>query len=86
MTESEGNQSMYTREIAPDSRGRRYALLPNLKSIRQRNGLSLEELAEMTGLDHSMISKLENQRRGAQGRTVRKLADALGATPADLVG
>ena len=61
-------------------------MLPGLKRARERAGLSLRELSDASGMDYSMISKLENLRRGAQGRNVRRLAEALGVTPADLVG
>ncbi len=58
----------------------------NLRYYRERVGLSMEELHHETGVAVSTISDLENGQRGAQGRTVRKLADALRVTPADLVG
>jgi transcriptional regulator with XRE-family HTH domain len=61
-------------------------MLPGLKRARERKGYSLGDLAERSGVDASMISKLENQARGAQGRTVRKLAGALGVDTEDLVG
>ncbi len=61
-------------------------MLPGLKRARERKGYSLGDLSERSGVDASMISKLENQRRGAQGRTVRKLANALGVETEDLVG
>lgn len=68
-------------------RGRgRGAELPGLRQARARQGLSMEELKERTGIAVSTISELESGHRGAQGRTVRKLADALKVTPADLVG
>lgn len=59
--------------------------LPGLKMARAREGLSMEELKERTGIAVSTISELESGRRGAQGRTIRKLADALRVTPAELV-
>ncbi len=71
---------------SPGEARRKYVYLSGLKDVRQRKGYSLQELAAETGLDHSMISKLENERRGAQGRTLRKLADALGVTTEELVG
>ena len=61
-------------------------MLPGLKRARERKGYSLRDLAEVSGVDQSMISKLENQRRGAQGRNVRKLASALEVSTEDLVG
>lgn len=64
----------------------KYAHLKGLKRTRQRKGYSLHELAAKSGVEQSMISKLENQRRGVQPRTTRKLADALGVSPEELVG
>ena len=61
-------------------------MLPNLKRERHRAGLTLRELEDLSGVPNSRISLLENGRSGAQGRTVRRLAEALGVTPADLVG
>ena len=61
-------------------------MLPNLKRCRERGGLSQRDLEERSGVGHQRISLLETGKSGAQGRTVRKLAEALGVTPADLVG
>lgn len=61
-------------------------MLPGLKRARERKGYSLRDLEEVSGVDQSMISKLENLRRGAQGRNVRKLAAALDVSTEDLVG
>lgn len=61
-------------------------MLPGLKKARERKGYSLRDLEEVSGVDQAMISKLENLRRGAQGRTVRKLAAALGVSTEELVG
>ena len=47
--------------------------------------LSLRELANVTGMSHDGIQKLEAGRRQAQPRTVRKLAEALGVEPEELV-
>lgn len=61
-------------------------MLPNLKQTRERKGLSLRELQEKSGVYRSTISELENLDRGAQGRNVRKLADALEVETDELVG
>lgn len=61
-------------------------MLPGLKHHRHRAGLTLRELEQKSGVKYSIISELENGRRGGQGRTVRRLAEALEVTPADLVG
>ena len=61
-------------------------MLPGLKRAREDAGLSLRELEAATnrGVYASTISDLENQRRGAQPRTARKLAETLGVTVKDL--
>jgi HTH-type transcriptional regulator, competence development regulator len=64
----------------------KYIRLSRLKRVRQIKGYSLQELADKSGVDVSLISKLENERHGAQGRTLRKLAKALGVEPEELVG
>jgi transcriptional regulator with XRE-family HTH domain len=61
-------------------------MLPNLKRERHRAGLTLRELEGLSGVPNARISLLENGRSGAQGRTVRKLAEALGVSTAELVG
>ncbi len=61
-------------------------MLPNLKQTRERKGLSLRELQEQSGVYRSTINGLENLDHGAQGRIVRKLADALGVETDELVG
>lgn len=61
-------------------------MLRNLRRIRERRGLSLRELEAMSGVYRSTINELELMDRGAQGRTVRRLAGALGVETEDLVG
>lgn len=61
-------------------------MTPHLKGERHRAGLTLRELEKRSGVKYSIISELENGRRGGQGRTVRRLADALGVGTGDLVG
>jgi transcriptional regulator with XRE-family HTH domain len=56
-----------------------------LRELRRRKMLSLRELGERSSVAFDNINKLENERRGAQPRTVRKLADALGVDPTELV-
>lgn len=61
-------------------------MLRNLRRARERKGLSLRELEAISGVYRSTINDLELLDRGAQGRTVRKLAGALGVDTEDLVG
>jgi transcriptional regulator with XRE-family HTH domain len=56
-----------------------------LRELRRRRMLSLRELGERSGVAFDNINKLENEKRRAQPRTVRKLADALGVAPMDLM-
>ena len=59
--------------------------LPGLRPARQRLGLTQRQLASRAGLGQGTVSKLERSERGAYPQTLRKLAVALGVTPADLV-
>ncbi len=59
--------------------------LPGLRPARQRLGLTQRELASRAGMGQGTICKLESLQRGAYPKTLRKLAGALGVSPADLV-
>jgi transcriptional regulator with XRE-family HTH domain len=56
-----------------------------LKEARQRAMVSQEELSRITGVGRATISNLENEERTAQPRTVRRLAEALGVEPMNLL-
>ncbi len=56
-----------------------------LRELRQRRVLTLHELEERSGVAYNTIWRLENGRSGAQPRTIRKLAAALGVDPEELV-
>ena len=56
-----------------------------LNELRRRRVLTLEELAEKAGVGRNTIWRLEHGVMGAQPRTIRKLAKALGVEPEDLV-
>jgi transcriptional regulator with XRE-family HTH domain len=55
-----------------------------LRELRRRKMLSLRELEERSGVAFDNINKYENERREAQPRTVRRLAEALGVEPEEL--
>ena len=59
--------------------------LPALRPARQRLGLTQRQLASQANLGQGTVSKLERSERGAYPQTLRKLAVALGVSPADLV-
>ena len=56
-----------------------------LRELRRRKMLSLRELGERSGVAFDNINKLENKRRRAQPRTLRKLAETLGVEPHELM-
>jgi transcriptional regulator with XRE-family HTH domain len=64
------------------------AALPRLKTLRIRAGLSQRDLAERAGVQRTTISRLEQPDLQflPNAKTVRRLAQALGARPADLFG
>ena len=56
-----------------------------LRRLRQDRALSLRELGERSGVAFDTINKLELGKRSAHPRTVRKLAEALGVQPRELM-
>ena len=59
--------------------------IPRLRELRRQKVLSMRELEEMSGVSYNTIWRLENGVTGAQPRTIRKIAQALGVEPAELV-
>jgi transcriptional regulator with XRE-family HTH domain len=58
---------------------------PRLRRIRRERALSQRELSRMTGVAFDTISRLETGKQQAQPRTIRKLAEALGVEPIELM-
>jgi transcriptional regulator with XRE-family HTH domain len=56
-----------------------------LKELRRLRALSQEELAEASGVGRATISRIERGETGAHGRTLRRLATALGVAVEELV-
>jgi len=56
-----------------------------LRELRRRRVLTLEELAQKANVGRNTIWRLEHGVMGAQPRTIRKLAKALGVEPEELV-
>jgi transcriptional regulator with XRE-family HTH domain len=56
-----------------------------LKELRRERVLSLRELEKRSGVSYNTIWRLEDGRQGAHPRTVRKLAEALGVQPSELI-
>ena len=59
--------------------------LPNLRVLRQRKGLSLGQLADLTGLRRDTITHLETGREEAQPYHLRMLARVLDVPTFELV-
>lgn len=60
--------------------------LRGLRQVRQRNGLSLGQLAEMTGLRRETIARFEQGKEDPQPYAVHRLAAILEASVAELAG
>jgi transcriptional regulator with XRE-family HTH domain len=56
-----------------------------LRRFRRERALSQRDLWRMTGVAFDTISRLETGKQQAQPRTIRKLADALGVEPRELM-
>ncbi|GCE25735.1 hypothetical protein KDW_12720 [Dictyobacter vulcani] len=59
--------------------------IPNLRVLRQRKGLSLGQLADLSGLRRDTITHFETGREEAQPYHLRILARVLGVPTLDLV-
>ena len=57
-----------------------------VKELRKRRGLTLEELAERSGVSRAMISKLERGEKNPTLVVAAKLAEGFGVTLSQLVG
>jgi len=56
-----------------------------LRQLRVEKALSLRALGERSGVAFDAINKLENGKRPARLVTIRKLADAFGVEPKELM-
>ena len=56
-----------------------------LKALRRLRAMSQQELSEVSGVGRATISRIERRETGAQGRTLRRLANALGVGVEELV-
>ena len=60
--------------------------LPRLRYYRENKALTQRELAEIANITITSIRRIEHQAIEPRMTTVRRLADALGVTPAQLMG
>jgi HTH-type transcriptional regulator, competence development regulator len=56
-----------------------------LRQLRLERALSQRDLCQMTGMSEDTLSRLENELRRARPSTIRRLADALGVEPQELI-
>jgi transcriptional regulator with XRE-family HTH domain len=56
-----------------------------LRRLRKQRVWLIADLARESGVHRNIISKLENNKGGAYPETIRKLAEALGVHPHELV-
>ena len=57
----------------------------NIRRLRELRALSQRELAVRASLSVTTVNRVEGGQRKPMPRTVRKLADALGVTPEELL-
>lgn len=68
-----------------ESNRKEVSKMTKLEELRRKAGLSQEALAEKSGVSRPIIVKIENGGiDGVIGRNIRKLANALGVSIADL--
>jgi transcriptional regulator with XRE-family HTH domain len=56
-----------------------------LKRLRRERALSQQDMTRITGVAQATLSDLEGSKRGARASTLRKLAEALGVEPRELM-
>ena len=59
--------------------------LTRLKDVRQRKALTQQQLAEKAGVNRVTIARIEGGKDEPFPTTVRKVADALGVEPEELL-
>jgi transcriptional regulator with XRE-family HTH domain len=56
-----------------------------VKALREMRVMERRELAERSGISYSTICQIETDQRMARAHTVKRLADALGVPPEELI-
>jgi transcriptional regulator with XRE-family HTH domain len=56
-----------------------------LRRLRRERALSQQDMTRITGVAQATLSDLEGSKRGARASTLRKLAEALGVEPRELM-
>ncbi|HSK85086.1 MAG TPA: crosslink repair DNA glycosylase YcaQ family protein [Rubrobacter sp.] len=84
-TRVEGFRHKELSALISDRRAMRASMTEQLKELRRRRVLSMRELEELSGVSHNTIWRIESGRQGAHPRSIRKLAEALGVEPEELL-
>ena len=58
---------------------------PKLRKLRRELALSQQDIERGAGISQATLSDLEQGKRGARASTLRKLAEALGVEPRELM-
>ena len=56
-----------------------------VQALREMRVMERRELAEKCGISYSTLSQIETDQRKARAETAKRLADALGVPPEELV-
>ncbi len=56
-----------------------------LRRLRRERALSQQDVERITGVAQATLSELEGGKRGARASTLRRLAEALGVEPKELM-
>lgn len=56
-----------------------------MRGLREQKVISIRELEKVSGVSYNTIWRLETGKTEAHPRTIRKLAQALGTDPSELV-
>lgn len=56
-----------------------------LRALRKQRVLSIQEVADRSGLHRNVISKLERNKGGAWPESIRKIAAVLEVEPSELI-
>jgi DNA-binding XRE family transcriptional regulator len=72
------------KSVRPDQKGRG-VYLPGLWACRLAAGYTQRQLAKSAGTGRATIRNLEQGERSAHATTLRRLSEALGVSPADLL-
>jgi transcriptional regulator with XRE-family HTH domain len=74
------------KEVRKETAPHRTELADSLKDLRQSRRLSLQQVADMTGVSKSMLSKIELGRASPTATILGKIAEGLGISISQLIG